>query len=170
MPDQEKSLQMTILMTPDMANFAGNVHGGSILKLLDQVAYACAARYCKSYVVTISLDQVTFLAPIKVGELVTFRSHVNYVGNTSLEVGVKVFAEDLQQKEIRHTNSCYVTMVAVDDDRKPISAPALELETEFEKKLFEAAKMRKQLRQEAVKRNREMTADIPDYNSDLIKK
>lgn len=96
MADQEKSLQMTILMTPDMANFAGNVHGGSILKLLDQVTYACATRYCKSYVVTTSLDQVTFKAPIQVGELVTFRSHVNYVGNTSLEVGVKVFAEDLQ--------------------------------------------------------------------------
>ena len=168
MSKQEKSLHMTILMTPDMANFSGNVHGGSILKLLDQVAYACAARYCKSYVVTISLDQVTFKAPIKVGELVTFRAHVNYVGTSSLEVGVKVFAEDLQNKKIRHTNSCYVTMVAVGDDRKPIAAPPLELEDEFEKKLYEAAVMRKKLREEAVKKNKEITTDIPDYNTDLI--
>ena len=170
MSKQEKSLHMTILMTPDMANFSGNVHGGSILKLLDQVAYACAARYCKTYVVTVSLDQVTFKAPIRVGELVTFRAHVNYVGTCSLEVGVKVFAEDLQTKEIRHTNSCYVTMVAMGEDNKPISAPPLELEDEFEKKLYEAAAMRKELREESVKRNREITAGIPDYNADLVKK
>ena len=167
MSKQEKSLHMTILMTPDMANFSGNVHGGSILKLLDQVAYACAARYCKSYVVTISLDQVTFKAHVNVGELVTFRAHVNYVGKSSLEVGVKVFAEDLHNKKIRHTNSCYVNMVAMGEDGKPIPAPPLELEDEFEKKLFEAAVMRKELRDEAVRRNREITAGIPDYNSDL---
>jgi acyl-CoA hydrolase len=167
MTKQEKSLHMTVLMTPDMANFSGHVHGGSILKLLDQVAYACAARYCKSYVVTISLDQVTFKAPINVGELVTFRAHVNYVGNSSLEVGVKVFAENLQNKKIRHTNSCYVNMIAMGEDGKSISAPPLELEDDFEKKLFEAAVMRKELREEAVKRNREITDGIPDYNSDL---
>src|ERR1019366_2030132 len=82
MSKQEKSLFMTFLMTPDMANFSGHIHGGSILKLLDQVAYACAARYCKNYVVTASLDQVIFKEPIKVGELVTFRANVNYVGRT----------------------------------------------------------------------------------------
>ena len=170
MVKQEKSLHMTILMTPDMANFSGNVHGGSILKLLDQVAYACAARYCKHYVVTISLDQVTFIEPIKVGELVTFRAHVNYVGNSSLEVGVKVFAEDLHDKTIRHTNSCYVNMVALDDDGKPTKAPELKLEDEFEEKLYEAAVMRKELREQSVKRNREITAGIPDYNADLNNK
>ncbi|MCZ6804790.1 MAG: acyl-CoA thioesterase [Proteobacteria bacterium] len=152
MPKQEKSLHMTILMTPDMANFSGNVHGGSILKLLDQVAYACAARYCQSYVVTLSLDQVTFNQPIKVGELVSFRAHVNYVGKSSLEVGVKVFSEDLQNKNIRHANSCYVTMVAMNEDGKSITAPPLELKDEFEKKLYEAAVMRKELRKESVQR------------------
>jgi acyl-CoA hydrolase len=167
MPKQEKSLHMTVLMTPDMANFSGHVHGGSILKLLDQVAYACAARYCRSYVVTKSLDQVTFNAPINVGELVTFRAHVNYVGNSSIEVGVKVFAESLHDHTIRHTNSCYVNMVALGEDGKPTTAPDLILENEFEKKLFEAATMRKELREEAVKRNKEITAGIPDYNSDL---
>lgn len=167
MSQQEKSLHMTILMTPDMANFSGNVHGGSILKLLDQVAFACAARYCKSYVVTLSLDQVTFNKPIKVGELVSFRAHVNYVGNSSLEVGVKVIAENLETQEKRHTNSCYFTMVAMGKDGKTIKAPELEITNEFEQKLFEAAKMRKEFRKEINKKNRELTADIPDYNSDI---
>lgn len=167
MTEQEKSLYMTILMTPDMANFSGNVHGGAILKLLDQVAFACAARYAKNYVVTISLDQVTFKAPIKVGQLVSFRAHVNYVGNSSMEVGVKVVAEDLHTKEKQHTNSGYFTMVAVDDDGRPTPVPPLELENEFEKKLYEAAVMRKQMREEAVRKNREITAGIPDYNTDV---
>ena len=167
MEKQEKSLHMTVLMTPEMANFSGNVHGGSILKLLDQVAYACAARYCKNYVVTLSLDQVTFKQPIKVGELVTFHANVNYVGNTSMEVGVKVIAEDLHSKTRRHTNSCYFTMVAMGDDGKPVKAPQLELESEFEKKLYEAALMRKKMRQEINQRNREITDGIPDYDAPL---
>src|SRR5262245_56549425 len=83
MSKQEKTLFMTFLMTSDMANFSGHVHGGTILKLLDQAAYACAARYCKNYVVTASLDQVIFKELITVGELVTFKANVNYVGRTS---------------------------------------------------------------------------------------
>ncbi len=167
MSKQEKSLHMTILMTPDMANFSGKVHGGAILKLLDQVAYACAARYCKSYVVTISLDQVTFKEPIKVGELVTFRANVNYVGKTSMEVGVKVIAENLQTKEKRHTNSCYFTMVAMGEDGKPIRVEPLQIENEFEQKLFQAAIMRKEMRKEIMERNKQITSSIPDYNSDI---
>ena len=167
MSEQEKSLYMTVLMTPDMANFSGNVHGGAILKLLDQVAYACAARYCKNYVVTLSLDQVTFKEPIKVGELVSFRAHVNYVGNCSMEIGVKVIAENLQTKMKRHTNSCYFTMVSVDENGKPTPAPALELHTEFEQKLHEAAVMRKEMRKEITEKNENITAGIPDYNADI---
>ncbi len=167
MSKQEKSLYMTILMTPDMGNFSGNVHGGSILKLLDQVAYACAARYCKHYVVTLSLDQVTFKEPIRVGELVSFRANVNYVGTSSMEIGVKVIAENLQTKEKRHTNSCYFTMVAMGEDGKPIHAPKLEIKTEFERKLHEAALMRKEMRKEIMERNQQITSDIPDYNEDV---
>jgi len=167
MQKQEKSLHMTVLMTPDMANFSGNVHGGSILKMLDQVAFACAARYCKSYVVTLSLDQVTFNQSIKVGELVSFRAHVNYVGNSSLEVGVKVFAEDLESNQKRHTNSCYFTMVAMGKDGKSIKAPKLEINNEFEQKLYEAALMRKEMRKEINKKNQELTSGIPNYNSDI---
>jgi acyl-CoA hydrolase len=110
-------LTMTILMTPDMANFAGNVHGGTILKYLDQVAYACASRYAGEYVVTLSVDQVVFREPIQVGELVTFLASVNYTGRTSMEIGIKVVTEDIQRRLMRHTNSCYFTMVAVDADR-----------------------------------------------------
>jgi acyl-CoA hydrolase len=87
-------LTMTVLMTPDMANFAGNVHGGTILKFLDQVAYACASRYAGRYVVTLSVDQVMFRQPIHVGELVTFLAAVNHSGTSSMEVGIKVLAAE----------------------------------------------------------------------------
>ena len=104
---------MTVLMSPDMANFSGNVHGGAILKLLDQVAYSCASRFSTCYVVTLSVDQVMFLQPIHVGELVTFLASVNYTGTSSMEVGVKVVAEDIRSQVVRHVNSCFFTMVAV---------------------------------------------------------
>ena len=149
---------MTVLMTPEMANFSGNVHGGAILKLLDQVAYACAARYCKSYVVTVSLDQVVFKEPIKVGELVTFKANVNYVGRTSMEVGIKVIAENLETREQRHTNSCYFTMVAMGKDGKSIPVPPLQIETELERRLFEAGKMCKEI----MERNKVLHVSIPD--------
>ena len=162
MSTQEKSLYMTILMTPDMANFSGNVHGGALLKMLDQVAYACAARYAKSYVVTVSLDQVAFREPLRVGELVTFMANVNYVGNSSMEVGIKVIAEDLHSKVKRHTNSCYFTMVALDENNKPTKVPQLELETETERRLYEAAVMRKEMRREIHERNRALHVTTPD--------
>jgi len=162
MAEQEKSLYMTVLMTPDMSNFAGNVHGGALLKLLDQVAYACAARYCKSYVVTLLLDQVTFKESIHVGELVSFLANVNYVGKTSMEVGVKVIAEDLRTKTKRHTNSCYFTMVAIGEDGKSIPAPPLEISTEFERKLHDAALMRRDMRREIARRNEAITNGMPE--------
>ncbi|HLH12854.1 MAG TPA: acyl-CoA thioesterase [Methylovirgula sp.] len=162
MSTQEKSLFMTFLMTPDMANFSGHVHGGSILKILDQVAYACAARYCKTYVVTASLDQVIFKEPIKVGELVTFKANVNYVGRTSMEIGVKVVAENLTTKESRHTVSCYFTMVARNADGTPCPVPPLEIVTELDRRLFEAGKMRKEMREEIMERNRRLHVGMPD--------
>src|SRR5919205_721385 len=116
LPNHE--LTMTVLMTPDLANFSGNVHGGTILKLLDQVAYACASRYAGRYVVTLSVDQVMFRQPVHVGELVTFLASINYTGTSSMEVGVKVIAENIRTQVKRHVNSCFFTMVAVDEDRK----------------------------------------------------
>ena len=141
-------LTMTVLMTPDTANFAGNVHGGSVLKLLDQVAYACASRYASRYVVTLSVDQVTFRQPIHVGELVTFLASVNHTGTSSMEVGVKVIAENIQTQEVRHVNSCFFTMVAVDDQRKPVPVPPLRPFSEQEKRRYAAAELRKQMRLE----------------------
>ena len=112
---------MTVLMTPDMANFAGNVHGGHLLKLLDQVAYACASRYAGRYVVTVSVDQVLFRQAIHVGELVSFLASVNHTGRSSMEVGIKVVAQDIRTQQERHVNSCYFTMVAVDEAGRPHS-------------------------------------------------
>ena len=140
-----RELHMSVLMTPDMANFSGNVHGGELLKLLDQVAYSCASRYAGCYAVTLSVDQVLFKEPIRVGELVTFLASVNYVGRTSMEVGIKVVAEDIQNRSVRHTNSCYFTMVAFQDGQ-PQPVPELVIENEVQQKRFEEAELRKQMR------------------------
>jgi acyl-CoA hydrolase len=145
-------LTMTVLMTPDMANFAGNVHGGSILKLLDQVAYACAARYAGGYVVTLSVDQVTFLQTVHVGELLNLLASVNYTGRTSMEVGIKVFAEEIHTGVIRHTNSCFFTMVAVDAEGHPVPVRPLQPKTEDEQRRFRAATERRTLRAETSRR------------------
>ena len=145
-------LAMTVLMTPDMANFAGNVHGGAILRLLDQVAYACASRYAGTYVVTLSVDQVTFRQPVHVGELVTFLASINHTGTTSMEVGVKVVTENIQGKSVRHANSCFFTMVAVNEDGKPTPVPAFVPSTPDEARRSEAARERKQLRDEMARK------------------
>ncbi|WP_420838872.1 acyl-CoA thioesterase [Conchiformibius steedae] len=138
-------LQMTVLMTPAMANFSGNVHGGDLLKLLDQVAYSCACRYSGHYCVTLSVDKVTFKEPIYVGELVAFLASVNHVGRTSMEIGIRVEAQHIRNRTVRHTNSCYFTMVAVENG-KPVPVPALALKTEAQKRRFAAAEQRKQQR------------------------
>ncbi len=141
-------LSMTVLMTPDTANFSGNVHGGHLLKLLDQVAYACASRYAGRYVVTLSVDQVTFLQPIFVGELVTFLASVNHTGRSSMEIGVKVLAEDIREQSVRHVNSCFFSMVAVDENRRSTAVPPLEPSTAEERRRFKAAELRRTLRHE----------------------
>jgi acyl-CoA hydrolase len=163
----EHQLTMTVLMTPDMANFAGNVHGGTILKYLDQVAYACASRYAGRYVVTLSVDQVMFRQPIHVGELVTFLAAVNHTGKSSMEVGIKVLAENIRTRVLRHANSCFFTMVAVDDDRKPVVVPALQPATADERRRHAAAEVRRRLRQEFGKRSEALrgAATHPDPQS-----
>ncbi len=145
-------LSMTVLMTPDMANFSGKVHGGAVLKLLDQVAYACASRYSGRYVVTLSVDQVMFREPILVGELVTFLASVNATGRSSMEVGIKVVAEDIRQQVVRHANSCFFTMVAVGDDGKPVAVPPRVPATPDEHRRHAAAQVRRELRQQMAER------------------
>ena len=149
-------LSMTVLMSPEMANFSGKVHGGAILRLLDQVAYACASRYAGRYVVTLSVDQVVFRQPIAVGELVTFLASVNYTGTSSMEIGVKVVAEDILKRSVRHANSCFFTMVAVGEDGRPVPVPPRTPTTPDEKRRWEAALERKKLRQELQKRHDEL--------------
>ncbi len=142
-PGDRKSLYMTVLMTPDMANFSGNVHGGTLLKFLDQVAYSCASRYAGTYVVTLSVDRVLFRDAIKVGELVSFSASVNHTGRTSLEVGIRVETENIRNGTRRHTNSCYFTMVAVDDTGTPVPVPPLVPATDRERNWYEAAVARR---------------------------
>lgn len=140
-------LYMSVLMTPEMANFTGNVHGGDLLKMLDQVAYACASRYSGNYVVTLSVDKVMFLEPIYVGEMVTFYASINYTGTSSMEVGIRVEAENIRERTIRHTNSCYFTMVAIGDDNKPTKVPPIQIKTQEQQDRYQQAKQRKQKRQ-----------------------
>ena len=142
-PEDRRSLSMTVLMTPDMANFAGKVHGGTLLKFLDQVAYSCASRYAGAYAVTLSVDRVLFRDAILVGELVSFSATVNYTGRTSLEVGIRVDTENIRDGARRHTNSSYFTMVAVDDAGNPVSVPPLVPVTELECVRHQAAVARR---------------------------
>lgn len=141
-----KSLMMSEIMPPESANFSGFVHGGYLMSMLDRVAYTTATRYCGHYAVTLSVDQILFKQPITVGELVTFYSSINYVGRTSMEVGIKVIAEDIIKAVARHTNTCYFTMVGINEQRQPIVAPQLTPKTQDEKRRFKEAILRKELR------------------------
>lgn len=141
-----RELTMSEIMTPNMINFHGFVHGGYILSLLDRVAYSCAARYAGKNVVTLSVDQVFFKEPINVGELVTFFAAVNYVGNTSMEIGIRVVAENILTGQCRHTNTCFFTMVAVDEHGKPTPVHPLTLNNEIQKRRHDQALMRKEAR------------------------
>ncbi len=157
---QQKKLFMTRLMTPEMANFSGKVHGGAILKLLDEAAFSCASRYCQTYVVTASLDQVVFKNSIKVGDLVTFKCHVNYVGRSSMEIGIKVEGEKICEKKTYHAISCYFTMISVDENGKSLQVPRLNLASETEEKLFKAGEMRCHMRKEINERNKQLHVGI----------
>lgn len=152
-------LTMTVLMTPDMANFSGNVHGGTLLKYLDEVAYACASRYAGRYVVTLSVDQVTFREPVHVGELVTFLASVNYTGRTSMEVGIKVVTENIRERSVRHTNSCFFTMVAIDEQGKSVEVPVRQPQNSEERRRFEQGRQRREIRQEMESRYRALKGD-----------
>ena len=156
---REKTLTMSLLMTLDKANFVGNVHGGVMLKMLDEAAYACATRYAGAYVVTLAVDQVTFKQPVHIGELVTFLASVNYTGHTSLEIGVKVIAEDIKTRQRRHTNSCYFTIVALDEQGKSTPVPPLEPTTEEEKRRCAAAKRRRDFRRQVEERHRQIRSE-----------
>lgn len=134
---------ITELMIPSYANFGGKIHGGILLSLMDKVAYACASKHAGTYCVTVSVDKVEFLEPVEVGELVAMHASVNYVGRTSLIVGIRVEAQNVKTGMVKHTNSSYFTMVAKGDDHKPTPVPELVLENrEQVKRFIECMRMR----------------------------
>ncbi|MEN9463934.1 MAG: hypothetical protein RL217_115 [Pseudomonadota bacterium] len=137
--------EMTLLVTPDMANFSGKMHGGELLKLLDKVAYTCAMRYSGYYAVTLSVDNVLFKEPIFIGEVITCLATVNFTGKTSMEIGIKVVAENIRARTVRHTHTCYFTMVAMDDDNKPVAVPQLDLASPAQIKRWNKALKRREV-------------------------
>ncbi|MDO8666344.1 MAG: acyl-CoA thioesterase [Gemmatimonadales bacterium] len=133
-------------MMPHMANLMGNVHGGVLLGMLDRVAAVSAIRHAKRVCVTVSVDRVQFREPIHLGELVTMHSSVNYAHRTSIEVGVRVEAENLLTGTKRHTNSSYLTFVAIDENGRPVPVPPVIPETDEEKIRFREAEARRTAR------------------------
>ncbi len=141
---------------PQHSNIAGTVYGGQILSIADSAAYVCAARHAGPRCVTVSVDQVDFREPIKIGQLVTFRASVNYVGKTSMEIGIRIEAENLETGEKRHTNSCYFTMVALDAAGKPTEVPRLICETESEKRRFREGQIRREHAKELSEKRKKL--------------
>jgi acyl-CoA hydrolase len=135
-------------MMPQDANVLGHVFGGTILSMMDIAAAVVAFRHAHSPCVTVSIDRVDFREPIHVGDLVVMKASCNYAGRTSMEIGVRVEAEDMLTGRRRHTNSCYLTFVAIDRNNKPIEVPRLVPETPLEERRFAAAQARRQRRLE----------------------
>jgi acyl-CoA hydrolase len=145
---RESQHESSALMLPEDANNLGNVFGGAIMALVDKTAAVAAIRHARSNCVTASIDRVDFREPIHLGDLVVLKASVNYVGRSSMEVGVRVEAEELVSGVRRHTNSCYLTFVAVDEHGRPREVPGLIAETEAEKRRYAAAKDRRRRRLE----------------------
>ncbi len=135
-PVRYSQTTITELMIPSYANFGGKIHGGILLSLMDKVAYAAASKHAGTYCVTVSVDKVEFLQPVEVGELVSMHASVNYVGRTSLVVGMRVESQNIKTGAVKHTNSSFFTMVAKDDDNKPMMVPQLILESKEDVKRF----------------------------------
>ncbi|MDX2284521.1 MAG: acyl-CoA thioesterase [Bacteroidia bacterium] len=151
MPAEARSVSfsqttLTELMIPSYANFGGKIHGGILLSLMDKIAYVCAAKHAGGYCVTVSVDTVEFREPVEVGELVSLHARVNYVGRSSMVVGIRVVAEQVDTGVQKHTNTSYFTMVAKDASGKPREVPPLLLENMEDVRRFLEAMKRKNLR------------------------
>ncbi|MFC5270924.1 acyl-CoA thioesterase [Adhaeribacter terreus] len=147
-PVSHSRTTITELMIPAYANFGGKIHGGILLSLMDKVAYACAAKHAGNYCVTVTVDGVEFKQPVEVGELVSLMASVNYVGTTSLMVGIKVIAENVKTGIMKHTNTSYFTMVAKGEDNKPAKVPGLILENREDARRFLEARIRREIKTE----------------------
>lgn len=133
---EDSRIQISELMKPSHANFGGKIHGGYILSLMDNIAFACASKHSRSYCVTASVNKVNFLNPIEVGELVTMKASVNYVGKSSMVVGIRVESENIRTGETKHCNSSYFIMVAVDENGNKVTVPGLILTNKLSAKRF----------------------------------
>ena len=158
-----KASKITIseLMLPSHTNFSGKIHGGYILLLLDQIAFACASKFSGNYCVTASVDTVDFLNPIEVGELVTMKACINYVGKSSMIVGIRVEAENIQTGIIKHCNSSYFTMVSKSSDGKNVHVPGLILSNYVDiRRFYNCIKMI------AIRKEKQLHEEIFDYKSE----
>lgn len=144
---KDSEVIMTHLVLPQDTNPAGNLHGGVILKHVDTTGGVVAKRHTRMNIVTVSIDRMAFKLPAYMGELLTFKASLNHVGRSSMEIGVRVEAENLRTGEVRHTNSAYLTYVALDENGKPAEVPPLRLETEVAKRRYKEAELRRELRQ-----------------------
>jgi acyl-CoA hydrolase len=157
---KDSKIVISQLMLPSHTNFSGKIHGGYILSLLDQIAFACASKFSGNYCVTASVDTVDFLNPIEVGELVTLKACVNYVGNSSMLIGIRVEAENIQTGKLKHCNSSYFTMVAKDEMGNNTKVPGLILSNYVDvRRFFYAIKMI------ATKKEKKLHEEIFDYKS-----
>jgi uncharacterized protein (TIGR00369 family) len=161
---------ITELMIPSYANFGGKIHGGTLLSLMDKVAYACASKHAGTYCVTVSVDKVEFLQPVEVGELVSMLASVNYVGNTSLVVGIRVEAQNIKTGITKHTNSSFFTMVAKGDDDKPMQVPELILENDEEVKRFIEAMRMKEIKEKVREEMNDAKSKIEVENARVVLK
>lgn len=144
-PVSDSHTIITELMIPSYANFGGKVHGGIILSLMDKVAYACATKHARMYCVTASVDAVHFLSPVEVGEMVSLYASVNYVGNSSMEIGIRTEARNIRSGLVKHTNTSYFTMVGIGDDGKSARVPGLILETAQDVRRFIEGRERRKI-------------------------
>jgi uncharacterized protein (TIGR00369 family) len=148
---------LTELMIPSYANFGGKVHGGILLSLMDKVAYVTASKHSGSYCVTVAVEGVEFLNPVEVGELVSIKSSVNYVGNSTMIIGMRVEALNPKTDQIKHTNSCYFTMAAKNENGDLIAVPGLIIESEIELRRFAEAK---ELKEMSLKKRQMLHSDF----------
>ena len=151
----ESRVFMAQVMNPQDANPAGNVHGGVIMKLIDTAAGTVAVRHARSNVVTAAIDRLDFHQPVFIGDLLTLKASLNFAGRTSMEIGVRVEAENCMTGDVRHTSSAYLTFVALDKTGHPLDVPPLVLETDDDKRRNEESKARREMRTLERKKEKE---------------
>ena len=160
---EESQMGMSLLMTPSHSNFSGKIHGGYILSLMDQVAFSCASKHSGHYCVTASVNKVDFVNPFDVGQLLHLKASINYTGNTSMVVGLRVEAEDIRTGEIRHCNSSYFTMVAKDDNNKSVRVPGLILDSKESIRRFTRSIERQRQMSDRMENFKPSEFEVKDY-------